>query len=67
MALSYSINAPDVTPAVAPAIAPAVTELLSLISSNAQKMAKKRQQNATAETNPSVTKFSKEQNDLKIK
>ena len=27
----------------------------------------KRQQNATAEANPSVTKFSKEQNDLKMK
>ena len=26
-----------------------------------------RQQNATAEANPSVTKFSKEQNDLKMK
>ena len=26
-----------------------------------------RQQNATAEANPSVTKFSKEQNDLNIK
>ena len=26
-----------------------------------------RQQNATAEANPSVTKFSKEQNDFKIK
>ena len=26
-----------------------------------------RQQNATAEANPSVTKFSKEQNDLKVK
>ena len=26
-----------------------------------------RQQNATAETNPSVIKFSKEQNDLKMK
>ena len=26
-----------------------------------------RQQNATAEANPGVTKFSKEQNDLKIK
>ena len=26
-----------------------------------------RQQNATAEANPSVTKFSKEQNDLTIK
>ena len=26
-----------------------------------------RQQNATAEASPSVTKFSKEQNDLKIK
>ena len=26
-----------------------------------------RQQNATAEENPSVTKFSKEQNDLKMK
>ena len=30
-------------------------------------MVKTRQQNATAEANPSVTKFSKEQNDLKIK
>ena len=27
----------------------------------------KRQKNATAEANPSVTKFSKEQNDLKMK
>ena len=27
----------------------------------------KRQQNTTAEANPSVTKFSKEQNDLKMK
>ena len=26
-----------------------------------------RQQNSTAEANPSVTKFSKEQNDLKMK
>ena len=26
-----------------------------------------RQQNATAEANPSVTKFTKEQNDLKMK
>ena len=26
-----------------------------------------RQKNATAEANPSVTKFSKEQNDLKMK
>ena len=26
-----------------------------------------RKQNATAEANPSVTKFSKEQNDLKMK
>ena len=30
-------------------------------------MVKTRQQNATVEANPSVTKFSKEQNDLKIK
>ena len=30
-------------------------------------MVRTRQQNATAEENPSVTKFSKEQNDLKIK
>ena len=30
-------------------------------------MVKTRQQNAIAEANPSVTKFSKEQNDLKIK
>ena len=30
MALSYSINAPAVTPAVAPAIATAVTPLLSI-------------------------------------
>ena len=29
-------------------------------------MVKTRHQNATAESNPSVTKFSKEQNDLKI-
>ena len=29
-------------------------------------MVKTSQQNATAEANPSVTKFSKEQNDLKI-
>ena len=30
-------------------------------------MVKTRQQNSTTEANPSVTKFSKEQNDLKIK
>ena len=30
MAVSYSINAPDVTPDIAPDIAPAVTPLLSL-------------------------------------
>ena len=30
-------------------------------------MVKTRQQNTTAEANPSVTKFSKEHNDLKIK
>ena len=30
-------------------------------------MVKKRRQNAKADANPSMTKFSKEQNDLKIK
>ena len=63
MAISYYINAP----AVAPAIAPSVTALLSLVASNAWKMVKIRQRNATVEANPSVTKFSKEQNDFKIK
>ena len=63
MAISYYINAP----AVATAIAPTVTALLTLVTSNAQKMVITRQQNSTAEANPSVTKFSKEQNDLKMK
>ena len=63
VAISYYINAP----AVATDIAPIFTALLTLVSSNAQKMVITRQQNATAEANPSVTKFSKEQNDLKMK
>ena len=67
MALSYSINATAVTPAVAPAINPAVTSMLLLVTSNALKMVKTRRQNAKADANPSLTKFSKKHNDLKIK
>ena len=63
MAVSYYINAP----AVATSVAPIVTELLTLVTSNGKKMVITRQQNATAEANPSVKKFSKEQNDLKMK
>ena len=62
MAISYYISAP----AVAPAIAPDVTELVTLVKSNAQKMVITRQKNATAEANPSVTKFIKEHNDFNI-
>ena len=53
MAISYYINAP----AVAPDIDPAVTALLTVVTSNAQNMVITRQQNATAEANPSVTKI----------
>ena len=63
MAIYYYINAP----AVATAIAPIVTALLTLVTSNEKKIVITRQQNATAEANHSVTKFSKEQNDLKMK
>ena len=63
MANSYYIN----DPAVDTAIAPIVTELLTLVASNAKKMLITRQQNETAEAKPSVKKFSKEQNDLKMK
>ena len=63
MAIYYYINAP----AVATAISPIVTELLTLVTSNAKNMVITRQKNATAEENPSVTKFSMEQNDLKMK
>ena len=63
VAIYYYIN----DPAVATAIAPVVTALLTLVTSNAYKMVTTRQKNETAEANPSVTKFRKEQNDLKMK
>ena len=63
VAISYYIN----SPAGATDIAPIVTALLIIVTSNAEKMVITRQQNATAEANPSVTKFRKEQNDLKMK
>ena len=63
MAISYYINAP----ADATTIAPIVTDLLTLVTSNAKKMVIIRHQNETAEANPSVTKFNKEQNNLKMK
>ena len=50
MAISYYINAPS----IATAIAPIVTALLTLVTSTAKKMIITRQQNVTAEANPSV-------------
>ena len=63
MAISYYINAP----VVAHDIAPVVTALLTIVTSNSLKMVITRQKNATAEANTSVTKSSKEKNDLEIK
>ena len=40
---------------------------MTLVTPNSLKMVITRQKNATAEANPSVTKFSKEQNDLKMR